>query len=144
MIGAGSIWELAMRRPPSVTVAAVLLILGALAGIASLLMQALHPAANEEARRMAGQLSRVPAGVARAIGFVGALINLASAVLLLRGRALGRTLYTAVGALMLLEAVATTRAALLPFTVIGGVMYAIFVFLLFRPKASAWLRTVRV
>ena len=133
-----------MRRPASVTVIAVLLILGSVVGIASPLLAALHPAINAEASQRVGQISRLPVGVLMAVSFVVALINLVSAILMLRGRVFGRTIYTVIGAMVLVELVVTTRALLAPFMVLAVVEYAVFVFLLFRPAASTWLRSSRV
>ena len=133
-----------MRRPASVTVVAVLLIVASVLSLAGSLLQALRPAREAQTEAIMHGVSVVPFGVMMTISVAVAVINLASAVLVLRGVALGRTLYTAIGALMLLLSVLTTRMVLLPFLLVSAVVYAVFVFLLFRPAASQWLRHGRV
>lgn len=130
-----------MRRPATVTVIAVLLILGAIVGLGGQLIEVLHPTANPSAIEFARKVSRLPLPVATAIGAAVSLVDLVSGILLLRQRVLGRTLYAAVGALVLVESVLTSPSMVWPFLFISVAMYAVFVFLLFRPAVTSWLRS---
>ena len=126
-----------MRRPAGVTIVGVLLILGAVLVLASALRTGLHPfPANSPVAAMTRRMSRIPARAALLIGYAFGLIEAVAGVLVLRRREAGRTLYAVVGGVSLLFAIANTTV--FTFTAVQAAIYAIFVWLLFRPSATTW------
>ena len=129
-----------MRRPASVTVVAVLLILSAIAGLAGIVLGALNPSHDVVAAELQHRIDALPPRVATGIAVAVSLIDFVAGLLLLRRRILGRTLYAVVGALTLVETAVTVRGVALPAVAVSLLIYAVFIFLLFRSPSTRWLR----
>lgn len=80
--------------------------------------------------------SPIPVAVQYFMSFAGLLISIVAAIVMLRGANWGRMLYVIWGAIGFLISLFTSPAKLM--LIPGILIYAIFVFFLFRPKASAY------
>lgn len=128
-----------MRRPASVTIVGALLIVLALFTIGGAIFAALRGTTTDPAvAAIVRRATRLPPGIAGIVGDAVALGDGIAGALILRRRLSGRRLYVAVAGAGLLFAVADTR--IIGFVVMQALIYALFVFLLFRPAATLWFR----
>ncbi len=119
------------KRPTSVTVIAwIILVTGALS-LLTIAFAMNNPMAQELMAK-----SPVPVPVQYFISFVGLLISIVSAIFMLRGANWARMLYIVLRAIGFLFSLFTSPAKLL--LIPGFFIYAVFVFFLLRPKASAY------
>ncbi len=119
------------KRPTSVTVIAwIILVISALS-----LLTTPFAINNPMAQELMAK-SPVPVPVQYFISFVGLLISIVSAIFMLRGANWARMVYIVWGAIGLLFSLFTspTKLMLIP----GIFIYAVFVFFLLTPKASAY------
>jgi hypothetical protein len=118
-------------RPTSVTVIAwILIVLGALSLVVSV-FTIQNPMTQELMAK-----SPIPVSVQYLMLFAGLLISIVSGIFMLKGANWARMLYVIWGAIGFLVSLFTTPAKLM--IIPGLVVYAIIVFFLFRPKASAY------
>jgi hypothetical protein len=121
------------NRPTSVTVIAWFLIASALITAVTSLLTFKDPAVQEI---MA--LSVMPIPLQYAFLIAGLAIQLVSSIAMLKAQNWGRFLYAGWGAIGLLIGFATSPVK---FTMIpGAIFYAVVVFFLFRPNATAYFK----
>src|SRR4051812_16536392 len=120
-----------MKRPTSVTVIAWFLIVIALISLVTSYKALDNPISQELMAK-----SLLPISVQYVMLFVGLLISLASGVAMLKGMNWGRTVYVVWSAIGFVITLATSpiKIAVIP----GAVVFAIIVFFLYRPKATAY------
>ena len=118
-------------RPTSVTVISwILIVMGGISLITCTLMLN-NPMAKELMAR-----NPLPLSVQYAMMYVGLLVMITSGLAMLKGQNWARLLYVVWSALGFLIGVATSpmKTAMIP----GLVVYLVFVFFLFRPKANQY------
>ena len=118
-------------RPKSVTVVCWILIMSCIVnGISSILMHN-----NPRALELMNQ-SPLPVSVQYAILYLGLAIMLISGITMLKGKNWARMLYVGWSSIGFIVGIliSPARAVMIP----GIVVFAIFVFFLFRPKANAF------
>jgi hypothetical protein len=119
------------KRPVSVTVIAwIILVISAFSLVASAV------AINNPMTQELMAKNPIPLPVQYSMLFLGLLISIVSAIFMLRGANWARMLYIVWGAIGLLISFLTSPAKLM--LIPGILVYAIFVFFLLRPKASAY------
>ena len=123
-------------RPTSLTVIAWLLIVSCVLSIASFVMAHGNPAAENVMRQ-----GVLPLWLQYAIGYFGMAVQLVCALAFLKGKAWGRTLYIGWGVIGLVIGFSTSpmKLALIP----GAILFALVVFFLLRPAASAFFANGR-
>jgi hypothetical protein len=119
------------KRPVSVTVIAwIILVSGALSLVTSAVMMK-NPLTQELMAK-----SPIPVPVQYVMLFVGLLVSVISGIFMLKGANWARMLYIIWGAVGFLVSLLTSPIKLM--LIPGFVVYAVFVFFLLRPKASAY------
>ncbi len=119
------------KRPTSVTVIAwILLVINALSLLGSI-MAINNPMAQEQMAK-----SPIPIPLQYVMLYLGLSISILCAIFMLRAANWARLLYIAWGAIGLLFGLLASPDK--PILIPGILMYAIFVFFLLRPKASAY------
>ena len=119
------------KRPVSVSIISwLLIVMGGISVISTTMM--IH---NPMMRDLLSK-SAIPIPVQFAISYIGLLIMITSGIAMLKGCNWARILYTVWGATGLAIGIVTSpmKMALIP----GIVCFAIVVFFLFRPKATAY------
>ncbi|QIL03183.1 hypothetical protein G7078_10605 [Sphingomonas sinipercae] len=122
------------KRPVSITVIAVFLLISAAFGLYSVLTIESNPLAQDMMRRMS-----FPMEVYKLNGIVGTLVTAISAFGMLKGRPWSRVLY--IGWTIFATIVSLVILPAISLMVMSVIVVAIVAFFLFRPKANAWFGT---
>jgi hypothetical protein len=120
-----------MKRPTSVTVIAWIILVCSVFALFGSIFTINNPMARELMAK-----SPVPLSAQYVITFAGLLISIVSGIFMLKGANWARMLYIIWGAIGFVFALGTSPAKLM--LIPGFLVYAIFVFFLLRPKASAY------
>ena len=127
-----------MRRPIGVTIVAGLIILLAVLGLLGVIFVAVHrPAISPHMAALLAQ-DPVPASTRREVGFLAGAVEIVSAVLILRGWEMGRTIYAVIGAITIVLAFATSP--LKGLLVINLIVFGVFLFVLYHPVSTRWFK----
>jgi NAD/NADP transhydrogenase beta subunit len=119
------------KRPVSITVIAwILLVINALSLLGSLLTFN-NPVTREQMAQ-----SSVPVPLQYAVSFLMLAVSILCAIFMLRGANWARVLYLVAGAIGLLFGFLTAPSIV--WVIPGVVIYALIVFFLLRPKATAY------
>lgn len=119
------------QRPTSITVISwILIVIGAISLISTTAM--LNNATVLELMAK----SPLPIPVQHALSYAGLLVTIVSGLAMLKGKNWARLLYVIWGVIGFVIGIATSpmKAAMIP----GFVIFAVIVFFLFRPKATAF------
>lgn len=122
-----------MKRPLSLSILGWFIIVASAISLVSMPLSLRNPAAVDALHQAA-----LPIGVLLAISIVSGLLNIAAGIGILKGLAWGRILYIVVGVTGIVISLVSfpSKAAVIP----GLILLAVFVFILFRPRANAYFQ----